>query len=85
MIGEVRGLGPMLAMELVRNRKTREPAADAAKKVVQLCYEQGVITLSCGNYGNVMRLLMPLVITEGELEKGLSILKASLQKVQNEM
>jgi 4-aminobutyrate aminotransferase/(S)-3-amino-2-methylpropionate transaminase len=85
MIGEVRGLGPMLAMELVRNRKTREPAADAAKKVVQLCYEQGVITLSCGNYGNVMRLLMPLVITEAELEKGLSILKASLQKVQNEM
>ena len=85
IIGEVRGMGPMLAMELVCDRKTKEPAGDAAKKVVQLCYEQGVITLSCGNYGNVIRTLMPLVIKDSEFEKGLSILKSSLQKVQNEM
>jgi 4-aminobutyrate aminotransferase/(S)-3-amino-2-methylpropionate transaminase len=85
IIGEVRGLGPMLALELVRDRKTREPAGDAAKKVVQLCYEQGVITLSCGNHGNIIRTLMPLVIKDSELEKGLSILKSSLKKVQNEM
>ena len=75
----------LLAMELVCDRKTKEPAGDAAKKVVQLCYEQGVITLSCGNYVNVIRMLMPLVIKDSEFEKGLSILKSSLQKVQNEM
>jgi len=85
LIGEVRGIGPMLAMELVRDRKTKEPAGDAAKKVVQLCYEQGVITLSCGNYGNVIRTLMPLVIKDDECEKGLSILRSSLRKVQREM
>jgi 4-aminobutyrate aminotransferase / (S)-3-amino-2-methylpropionate transaminase / 5-aminovalerate transaminase len=85
IIGEVRGLGPMLAMELVRNRKTKEPASDAAKKVVQYCYEQGLITLSCGNHGNVIRTLMPLVIKDSEFERGISILKSSLQKVQNEM
>jgi len=85
LIGEVRGIGPMLAMELVRDRKTKEPAGDAAKKVVQLCYEQGVITLSCGNYGNVIRTLMPLVIKDDEFEKGLSILRSSLRKVQREM
>ena len=78
-------MGPMLAMELVTDRKTKEPAGDAAKKVVQLCYEQGVIALSCGNYGNVIRTLMPLVIKDNEFEKGLSILKSSLQKVQKEM
>jgi 4-aminobutyrate aminotransferase/(S)-3-amino-2-methylpropionate transaminase len=85
IIGEVRGVGPMLALELVRDRKTKEPAGDEAKKVVQLSYEQGLITLSCGNFGNVIRVLMPLVITDNELEKGLSIIRASLQKVQNEM
>jgi 4-aminobutyrate aminotransferase / (S)-3-amino-2-methylpropionate transaminase / 5-aminovalerate transaminase len=85
IIGEVRGLGPMLAVELVRNGKTKEPASDAAKKVVQYCYEQGLITLSCGNHGNVIRTLMPLVIKDSEFERGISILRSSLQKVQNEI
>ncbi len=46
-------------MELVKDRETKEPAADDAKKLVQLCYEKGLIILSCGNFGNVIRTLMP--------------------------
>lgn len=78
LIGEVRGKGPMLGLELVKDRETKEPATDQAKKVVQLCYEKGLVVLACGNFGNVIRTLMPLVITDEQLDKGLSILEESL-------
>jgi 4-aminobutyrate aminotransferase/(S)-3-amino-2-methylpropionate transaminase len=78
IIGDVRGKGPMLALELVADRKTKEPAADKAKQLVQTCYEKGLILLSCGNFGNVIRTLMPLVITDEQLERGLSILHDGL-------
>lgn len=81
IIGEVRGKGPMLALELVRDRETKEPATDEAKKLVNLCYEKGLIMLSCGNLGNVIRTLMPLVITDQQLDKGLAILEEGLQKL----
>jgi len=82
IIGEVRGKGPMLALELVRDRETKEPAGDEAKKLTKLCYEKGLVLLSCGNHGNVIRVLMPLVITDAELERGLTILEESLQKLR---
>jgi len=78
LIGEVRGKGPMLGLELVKDRETKEPATDQAKKVVQLCYEKGLVVLACGNFSNVIRTLMPLVITDEQLDKGLSILEESL-------
>jgi 4-aminobutyrate aminotransferase / (S)-3-amino-2-methylpropionate transaminase / 5-aminovalerate transaminase len=78
IIGDVRGLGPMLALELVRDRETKEPAAPEAKALVKHCYEKGLITLSCGNFGNVIRTLMPLVITNEQLERGLSIMEEGL-------
>ncbi|MGB9080868.1 MAG: 4-aminobutyrate--2-oxoglutarate transaminase [Desulfuromonadaceae bacterium] len=81
IIGEVRGKGPMLALELVRDRETKEPAGDEAKKLTKLCHEKGLVLLSCGNHGNVIRVLMPLVITDEELERGLSILEESLQQL----
>ena len=68
----------MMAMELVADRKTKEPAADKAKQLVEICHEKGLILLSCGNFGNVIRTLMPLVITDEQLEKGLSILHDGL-------
>ena len=77
-IGDVRGIGPMLALELVADRKTKEPAADKAKQLVRVCHEKGLILLSCGNFGNVIRTLMPLVITDEQLERGLSILHDGL-------
>ena len=78
IIGDVRGKGPMLALELVADRKTKEPAAVKAKQLVQRCHQKGLILLSCGNYGNVIRTLMPLVITDEQLERGLSILHDGL-------
>jgi len=70
VIGDVRGKGPMLALELVRDRESKEPAADEAKALVKFCYERGLVLISCGNFGNVIRTLMPVVITEEQLEKG---------------
>jgi len=81
IIGDVRGLGPMLAMELVEDRQTRKPATDKTKALVSRCLEKGLIILSCGNYGNVIRTLMPIVITEEQLERGCSILKEGLKEV----
>jgi 4-aminobutyrate aminotransferase / (S)-3-amino-2-methylpropionate transaminase / 5-aminovalerate transaminase len=72
-IGEVRGRGAMMAMELVRPG-TVEPDADAAKRIVAACHRAGVVTLSCGSYGNVLRLLPPLVIEPGLLDDGLGVL-----------
>jgi 4-aminobutyrate aminotransferase/(S)-3-amino-2-methylpropionate transaminase len=78
IIGDVRGKGPMLALELVRDRQTKEPAANEAKQLVKFCYEKGLIILSCGNFGNVIRTLMPLVITAEQLERGLAIMEEGL-------
>jgi 4-aminobutyrate aminotransferase/(S)-3-amino-2-methylpropionate transaminase len=71
----------MMALELVKDRKTKEPAADEAKALVELCLEKGLVVLSCGTLGNVMRMLMPLVIEDDQLEKGLSILEEGLIKI----
>ncbi|MBU1342101.1 MAG: 4-aminobutyrate--2-oxoglutarate transaminase [Proteobacteria bacterium] len=78
LIGDVRGIGPMLALELVKNRETKIPAAQETKALVQFCYEKGLILLSCGNLGNVIRTLMPLTITNEELERGLAIMEEGL-------
>ena len=81
IIGEVRGLGAMQALELVQSRETREPAAEDTKKITQYCYEHGVITISAGSYGNVIRLLMPLVITNDQIDEALDILEDALASV----
>ena len=82
IIGDVRGKGPMLAMELVRDRHSKQPAADEAKKLVKLCFDKGLVLISCGNFGNVIRTLMPLVITDEQLEKGFAILEESLVELR---
>jgi 4-aminobutyrate aminotransferase len=77
-VGEVRGIGPMLALELVTDRDTKEPAADLAKRTTEAAREKGLILLSCGTYGNVIRILVPLVISDDDLGRGLQILEESL-------
>ena len=72
VVGEVRGLGPMLALELA------ERSPDEAREVTVAAREEGLLLLSCGLYGNVIRLLPPLTVTDDELERGLSILERSL-------
>jgi 4-aminobutyrate aminotransferase/(S)-3-amino-2-methylpropionate transaminase len=81
IVGDVRGLGAMQAIELVRSRTTREPAGDETKAITQYCYEHGVITISAGSYGNVIRLLMPLVITDEQMNEGLDVLESAIRSV----
>jgi 4-aminobutyrate aminotransferase len=77
-VGEVRGLGPMLAMELVEDRETKAPAAELASATLSAARERGLLLLSCGLYSNVIRILVPIVIDDGDLERGLEILEESL-------
>jgi 4-aminobutyrate aminotransferase len=81
-VGEVRGLGPMLAMELVEDRATKTPAAAMTNAAVTAARERGLILLSCGLYSNVIRILVPIVVEDDELAQGLDILEESLQAAQ---
>ncbi len=78
IIGDVRGRGAMIAFELVEPG-TKKPNAAAAKSIVSYCNSQGVIALACGTYGNVIRLLPPLVISDEQLADGLSVLAAAVR------
>jgi 4-aminobutyrate aminotransferase/(S)-3-amino-2-methylpropionate transaminase len=75
VIGEVRGLGAMQALELVKSQDSREPAADETKKITQYCYEHGLITITAGTYGNVIRVLVPLVITDEQMNEAMDVLE----------
>jgi 4-aminobutyrate aminotransferase len=74
-IGEVRGLGPMIAFELA------ERTPDRAKAIVDAAFDRGLLLLACGLYGNVIRLLPALTISDDELEEGLTLLEGSLAAV----
>jgi 4-aminobutyrate aminotransferase/(S)-3-amino-2-methylpropionate transaminase len=80
-IGEVRGLGAMVAMELVRDRRPDSPDAEITKALVQSAGRRGLVLLSCGIYGNVIRFLAPLTIPDAQLAEGLAILEAALEDV----
>jgi len=77
-IGEVRGIGPMLALELVHDRESKRPAPELAKATTTGALERGLILLSCGLHGNVVRILVPLVASDDELNRGLEILEEAL-------
>ncbi|MBI9083363.1 MAG: 4-aminobutyrate--2-oxoglutarate transaminase [Desulfobacterales bacterium] len=78
-IGDVRGLGPMAGIELVKDRATREPAPETARAVADFCFEKGLILLVCGCYGNVLRFMMPLTTTDEQLDAGMDILKMAFE------
>ncbi|HXR20384.1 MAG TPA: 4-aminobutyrate--2-oxoglutarate transaminase [Steroidobacteraceae bacterium] len=77
-IGEVRGLGSMVAIELVKNRRADQPDADLTRALVQASAARGLVILSCGIYGNVIRVLSPLTISDALLNEGLELLEAAL-------
>lgn len=79
-VGDVRGLGAMMAMELVKDRHTREPNKELTQKVIVDCIKNGLLIMGAGLYGNVIRILSPLVITEEQLDKGLGILEYVMKK-----
>jgi 4-aminobutyrate aminotransferase len=77
-IGDVRGLGPMLAIELVADRGSKAPAAELTSRVVAEAYDRGLLLLSCGLYGNVLRFLPPITLGDDELARGTAILAEAL-------
>jgi 4-aminobutyrate aminotransferase/(S)-3-amino-2-methylpropionate transaminase len=79
-IGEVRGLGGMVAVELVRSRKTNEPAPELTKAVVAKSAEKGLVVLSCGIYANVIRFLVPLTASNEIVREGMDKLEAALME-----
>jgi 4-aminobutyrate aminotransferase/(S)-3-amino-2-methylpropionate transaminase len=81
LVGDVRGLGGMCAMELVRDAATREPADSETKQVARFCYEHGLITITAGTFNNVIRILVPLIVTDEQFDEGLGIIEAALASV----
>ena len=71
----------MRSLELLRSRETAEPAPDEASQVAKYCYEHGLITIGAGTYNNIIRLLMPLVITDAQFDEALNVLESALQFV----
>jgi 4-aminobutyrate aminotransferase/(S)-3-amino-2-methylpropionate transaminase len=80
-IGDVRGLGAMLAIELVKDRESKEPAAEAASAVVEAAAARGLLLLKSGIYSNCIRVLTPLVITDAELDEALAVWEDALATV----
>ena len=78
IIGDVRGRGPMAAMELVKDPESRTPDKERAAKITENALKEGLMLLTAGQHGNVIRTLMPLSITDEELEEGLSILARTI-------
>tara|TARA_R110000796_G_scaffold252646_1_gene390311 strand:- start:9868 stop:11187 length:1320 start_codon:yes stop_codon:yes gene_type:complete len=80
-IGDVRGLGAMIAIEFVKDRSTKEPWPDVIKPLIRSAEDHGLILLPCGVWGNSIRILTPLTIPESVLEEGLAIFEKCLRSV----
>jgi len=81
IIGDIRGIGAMIGMEFVKNRETREPAPDETKKIIKECLRNGLLIAGAGIHHNVIRMLLPLVITDEQLDEGLDVLEKAVAKV----
>ncbi|HEY8450269.1 MAG TPA: aminotransferase class III-fold pyridoxal phosphate-dependent enzyme, partial [Bacillota bacterium] len=81
IIGDVRGLGAMLAIELVKDRASKEPAPEATTELIQRAMQRGLLLLRAGIYGNVIRILVPLVLTEEQAEEACEVLEACLAEL----
>lgn len=81
LIGDVRGVGAMVAMELVKDRRTKEPATEEASAIIKESLQNGLVLAKAGLYGNVIRMLLPLVTPAEQLEEGLNILEAAIASV----
>jgi 4-aminobutyrate aminotransferase/(S)-3-amino-2-methylpropionate transaminase len=81
LVGDARGIGAMWGIELVKDHATRSPAREETSAVAKACYERGLVTITAGTFGNVIRTLMPLVLGDEELEEGLDVLESALLSV----
>jgi 4-aminobutyrate aminotransferase/(S)-3-amino-2-methylpropionate transaminase len=80
-VGDVRALGAMIGIEFVKDRATKEPYPEAVKRITRECFDRGLIVLAAGIFDNVIRLLMPLVITDAQMAQAMDIFEASCAKV----
>ena len=80
VIGDVRGLGAMIGLELVKDKETKEPATEIAGKLIQNALQKGLLLEGCGTAGNVIRFLAPLTMTEEQMDKGLEIFEEALRE-----
>ncbi len=80
VVGDVRGIGAMLGIEFVKDKKSKEPNGELVGKLIKECVENGLIIENAGTYGNVIRFLCPLVVTDEQLEAGFDILEKAIQK-----
>jgi 4-aminobutyrate aminotransferase/(S)-3-amino-2-methylpropionate transaminase len=78
-VGDVRGLGAMLAIELVRDPATKEPDADTATAIVEEAARNGLLLLKSGIYSNCIRVLAPLTLTDAELDEALAVWEQALE------
>ncbi len=78
-VGDARGIGAMRALEIVADGRSKEPDKAKTDRVLRAAFDRGLILLSAGTSGNVIRTLMPLVVTDGELTEGLDVLESALQ------
>jgi 4-aminobutyrate aminotransferase/(S)-3-amino-2-methylpropionate transaminase len=78
VVGDVRGIGAMLAMELVEQGDVRRPATQLTRDVLQACLERGVLIIGAGTHGNVVRVLCPLVISDADLAEALKVIGEEL-------
>lgn len=81
VIGDVRGLGPMIAFELVQDGNPRKPNADLTSKLIKACFDRNLLILKAGTHGNIIRILSPLTISNENLTKGLDIIDEELTKL----
>jgi len=81
IVGDVRGLGAMVGMELVVDRETKEPATAQTKRLIYLCREKGLLMIPAGTNSNIIRTLMPLNITDEQLDKALQIIEEALSEI----
>lgn len=81
IVGDVRGIGAMVAVELVQDRTSKEPASEETMAIIKDCLASGVIIAKAGLYGNAIRMLIPLVIKESELKKGFDTIERAVAKV----
>jgi 4-aminobutyrate aminotransferase/(S)-3-amino-2-methylpropionate transaminase len=81
LVGDVRGLGAMLAMELVQDRASKAPAPEPTSQITSETLQRGVITIRAGLYSNCVRFLPPLVISDEQIDEAMAVLKESVQLV----
>jgi 4-aminobutyrate aminotransferase-like enzyme len=81
IVGDVRGIGFMIGIEFVKDRRTKEPGEKIASELRRRLFENGLLMHTCGHYGNVMRFMAPLIISKRLLEAGLEIFENEVKKL----